>query len=140
MLAVNFQGCGGVPAIEKKSVGQIRLKVLVMWFAGCVGVPTIEKKTVGKMGLKGVPGLNIASADGAQNGRQFQQRVRLVTEEPCCDNCLTVHKVHCMPILCSHAVVLGSYQCAAGGPQARSCRCRPPLSQHAAQHVAEAHC
>ena len=76
-----------MPTIETKSVGHIRLKVLVVWFAGCVGVPTIEKKTVGKMGLKGVPGLNIASTDGAQNGRQYQQRVRLTAEEACFGNC-----------------------------------------------------
>ena len=77
-------------------MGQIRLKVLVMWFAGCVGVPTIEKKTVGKMGLKGVPGLNIASADGAQNGRQYQQRVRLPTEEHCYANCTRAKDGHAM--------------------------------------------
>ena len=77
-------------------MGQIRLKVLVMWFAGCVGVPTIEKKTVGKMGLKGVPGLNIASADGAQNGRQYQQRVRLTTEEHSFGNCTIAKDGHAM--------------------------------------------
>ena len=61
--------------------------MLQFCYAGCNGVPSIEKKTVGKMGLKGVPGLNIASADRAQNGRQQQQRVRLTTGDPDWGSC-----------------------------------------------------
>lgn len=81
-LAVRCAGRDDVLSIEMKTVGKSWLKVLHFCFAGCNGVPSIEKKTVGKMGLKGVPGLNIAGPDGAQNGRQHQQRVRLTTGQP----------------------------------------------------------
>lgn len=42
------------------------------WVMGTLGrhePPEMEKKTIGKMGLKGVPGLNIASGDGGGGGR-----------------------------------------------------------------------